>query len=87
MAIVERTAVIHASPGDVWTVLADFAAISRWAANVDHSCLLSDQTEGVGMTRRIQADRATIVETVQALGARLDAVVPDHRTAHRSSGR
>ncbi len=66
MAVVERTAVIPASPGDVWAVLAEFGDISRWAANVDHSCLLSDQTEGVGMTRRIQTDRATIVETVEA---------------------
>ncbi len=66
MVTVERTAVVAASPGDVWVVLADFGAISRWAANVDHSCLLSGQTEGIGTTRRIQTDRSTVVETVVA---------------------
>ena len=64
MATVERTAAVTASPADVWAVLADFGDISQWAGNVDHSCLLSDQTEGVGMTRRIQTDRSTVVETV-----------------------
>ena len=66
MATVERTAAVPASSGDVWAVLAEFGHISRWAANVDHSCLLSDQTEGVGTIRRIQTDRSTVVETVEA---------------------
>ncbi|MEL6980865.1 MAG: SRPBCC family protein, partial [Actinomycetota bacterium] len=29
-----------------------------------HSCLMSDQTEGVGTTRRIQVGRTTLVERV-----------------------
>ena len=64
MATVMKSATIPASIDAVWAVLADFAAISQWAPNVDHSCLMSDQTEGVGMVRRIQTGRTTIVETV-----------------------
>ncbi|MFT7394339.1 MAG: hypothetical protein ACI83Y_002016, partial [Candidatus Azotimanducaceae bacterium] len=30
-----------------------------------HSCLMSDRTEGVGMVRRIQTGRTTVVETVE----------------------
>ncbi len=66
MATVERRAIIDATRHDVWSVLSDFGAISGWAPNVDHSCLLSEQAEGAGTTRRIQTDRSTIVETVQA---------------------
>ncbi len=50
----------------VWATLAAFDTISSWAGNVDHSCLLSDVSEGVGMTRRIQTGRMTLVETVDA---------------------
>lgn len=65
MTTVERRGTIDATPAEVWAVLADFAAISSWAPNVDHSCLLSEQTEGVGMARRIQTAGATVVETVE----------------------
>jgi len=65
VATVMKSATIPASVGAVWAVLADFPAISQWAPNVDHSCLLSDQTEGVGMLRRIQTGRTTVVETVE----------------------
>jgi hypothetical protein len=64
MITVERHATIVAPAADVWAVLADFAAISAWADFVDHSCLLSEQTDGVGMVRRIQTGRTTVVETV-----------------------
>jgi hypothetical protein len=63
---VVRTADVPAAPADVWAVLSDFGAISAWAANVDHSCLMSDQTEGVGTARRIQTGRTTLVERVLA---------------------
>lgn len=53
-----------ALPAVVWATLAEFAAISSWADNVDHSCLLSAQTEGVGMVRRIQSGRTTLLERV-----------------------
>ena len=64
MISVERTGFVAAPPGDVWAALADFALISTWAANVDHSCLLTELDSGVGTTRRIQAGRTTLVETV-----------------------
>ena len=65
MATVMKSTTIPASVDAVWAVLADFAAISQWAPNVDHSCLMSDQTEGVGMVRRIQTGRTTVVERVE----------------------
>ncbi|MEO2165401.1 MAG: SRPBCC family protein [Acidimicrobiales bacterium] len=49
---------------EVWALLSDFGAISGWADNVDHSCLLSDQTSGLGTVRRIQSGRNVVVETV-----------------------
>ena len=68
MIEVGRACDVGASPSAVWAVLADFAAISSWAANVDHSCLMSDQTEGVGMVRRIQTGRTTLRERVLTWG-------------------
>lgn len=64
MVTITRTATIRASTDEIWAVLADFADISTWAPNVDHSCLLSEQTEGEGMVRRIQTGRTTVRETV-----------------------
>lgn len=66
MTTVTRTALVAASADQVWAVLAEFESISAWAGFVDHSSLLTDQTEGVGMTRRIQTGRTTVVETVSA---------------------
>jgi len=51
----------------VWDVLADFGAISTWASNVDHSCLLVDPGVGDdldGVTRRIQTGRTVLVERI-----------------------
>ena len=52
----------------MWDRLADFEAISAWADNVDHSCLLPPGGEvslvGVGATRRVQVGRRTLVERV-----------------------
>ena len=64
MTTIERTATVSASPDEVWSVLADFGSIAAWADNADHSCLLTEQQAGVGMVRRIQAGRVTLVETV-----------------------
>jgi len=64
MATIERTALIDAPADDVWAVLADFDSISEWADFVDHSCLMSEQTEGAGMARRIQMGRIAIIETI-----------------------
>ncbi len=65
MTTVERTGLIGAPIDAVWDVLSDFAAISAWAPNVDHSCLMTEQADGVGTVRRIQTDRTTILETVE----------------------
>ena len=65
MTTIERTGLIAAPIEAVWDVLSDFASISAWAPNVDHSCLMSEQTEGVGTVRRIQTGRTTILETVE----------------------
>lgn len=65
MATVVRSITIDAPAPEIWAVLADFSGISGWAPNVDHSCLLSDRTEGIGMVRRIQTGRTTVVETVR----------------------
>ena len=59
-----RSTDVAAPPAEVWAVLGDFAAISSWAGNVDHSCLMSAQTEDVGAVRRIQAGRNTVLERV-----------------------
>lgn len=61
---VVRTAEIPAPVGEVWAVLADFAAIRRWAPDVEHSCALSVDGAGVGAVRRVQAGRTTLVERV-----------------------
>ena len=61
--IVERSEV--ARPSDVvWEVLADFGAISRWAPNVAHSCLTTEQETGVGAVRRVQVGRNALLERV-----------------------
>lgn len=79
MSTVAKSATISAPPHDVWAALADFAHISAWAPNVDHSCLMSDQREGVGMVRRIQTGGTTVVETVTSY-------VPDRTLAYDISG-
>ncbi len=65
MAVVERTVSVNATPSEVWAILANFAAISGWASNVDHSCLMTKQTSDVGTVRRIQSGGTTVLETVK----------------------
>ena len=59
---------VAVSAQTVWDALADFAGISGWAPNVDHSCLLrgigDEQVAGEGLTRRIQTGRTTLRERV-----------------------
>ncbi len=68
MTDIVRTRTIEAKQQAVWDVLADFGAISGWADNVDHSCILDhgdDRAGGaVGTTRRIQTGRNTVVERI-----------------------
>jgi len=66
MAGTERTRVIAASPADIWSVLADFGAISSWAGNVDHSCILFAGPGGgpLGTARRVQIKHDALVERI-----------------------
>ncbi len=64
MSVMEKSTTIEASPRSVWMVLADFGALATWVPMMQHSCLLSDQTEGVGTVRRVQIGRQTLVERV-----------------------
>lgn len=64
MTSVTRSIAIAAPPDAVWEALADYADISEWASNVDHSCLLTEQATGVGAIRRIQSGRHTLVEEI-----------------------
>ena len=64
MSRLERSTVVAASPTRVWGVLADFGAIAEWVPMIQHSCLLSEQTEHPGTVRRVQIARQTLVERV-----------------------
>lgn len=66
VAQTSRSRTIAAPPEAVWTVLADFGAISSWAANVDHSCLLEHgpAESAPGTSRRVQVGRDALVERI-----------------------
>ena len=81
-----------ATPQAVWDVLADFGALSSWARNVDHSCLLEHGADGVGVgtSRRVQVGRNTLVERVtdcvptDTLGYAIEGLTRRlHRVANR----
>lgn len=76
--IVEEVSIAQ-SPDVVWSTLADFGAISRWAPNVDHSCLTTDQADGVGASRRVQVGRNVLLE-------RIVLWEPDSRLAYELDG-
>jgi carbon monoxide dehydrogenase subunit G len=60
----ERSATVAAPPEQVWAVLSDFGAIANWVPIIQHSCLLSEQTERAGTVRRVQIARQTLIERV-----------------------
>lgn len=66
VARISRSRTLAAAPEAVWTVLADFGAISMWADNVDHSCLLEHGPDGpaIGTSRRVQVGRDALVERI-----------------------
>ncbi len=85
MATVTRSRTIARPREEVWAALADFGDIAAWADNADHSCLLGASgapTVGVGVTRRVQAGRITLVERVvrwdepEALAYAIDGLPP-----------
>ena len=67
-----RTRTVAAPLQSVWEVLADFGALSSWAGNVDHSCLLEHGagTTLLGASRRVQVGRNALVERI------VDCVAP-----------
>jgi hypothetical protein len=64
VAEIDRRRTIAADPKTVWAVLADFGAISSWADNIDHSCILNHASAPVGTTRRVQIGRNVLVEQI-----------------------
>lgn len=91
MATISRSRAVGAPPRAVWDVLADFGAISGWAGNVDHSCILEHGPTGViGTSRRVQAGRNTLVERIteatapEALSYDIEGLPPQlRRVANR----
>ena len=71
MAAISRSRTVAAPPEAVWDVLTDFGALSSWAGNVDHSCLLEHGAGGAagGTSRRVQVGRDTLVERVTEITA------------------
>ena len=66
VADISRSRTIAARPQAIWEVLADFGALSAWADNVDHSCVLNEAPDGaqLGTTRRVQVGRNALVERI-----------------------
>ena len=64
--VVSRNRSIDAPLQAIWDVLADFGALSSWAGNVDHSCILEHGPDGghLGTTRRVQMGRNVLVERI-----------------------
>lgn len=63
VAEISRHRTVRADRQAVWDLLADFGAISEWAADVDHSCILNAAEHGlVDTTRRVQVGRMVLVE-------------------------
>lgn len=65
MVTVSRTKFIDAPVEAVWAVLGDFGSISRWAPNVDHSSLMTEQCEGIGVVRRVLTGGTALLETTE----------------------
>jgi len=99
VADISRSRTIAAQPQAIWDVLADFGALSSWAENVDHSSIMNSGPDGpLGITRRVQMGRNTLVERItecdppvalaydiEGLPSRLHNVV-NRWTLHASTG-
>ena len=64
MAAVTKKINVSCQLTEAWEVLSAFGEISAWATNVSHSCLLSQQKEGIGATRRIQTGSSSVTEHI-----------------------
>jgi carbon monoxide dehydrogenase subunit G len=80
--LITRSVRVAATAADVWTTLSALDRISDWADNVDHSTMTTEQIEGVGAARRVQAGRLALIETVtvwepgHALAYTIDGLPP-----------
>jgi uncharacterized protein YndB with AHSA1/START domain len=79
VATIDRTCTIAAPIEEIWDVLADFGAISSWADNVEHSCILVTVPQPVGTARRLQVGRDTLIEQIIEFD-------PPHTLAYRIEG-
>jgi uncharacterized protein YndB with AHSA1/START domain len=66
VAEIHRSRSIAAPAQKIWAVLADFGALSSWADNADHSCILFHGPDGgpMGTARRVQMKRDALVERI-----------------------
>ncbi|AQA06544.1 MxaD family protein [Mycobacterium sp. MS1601] len=64
MANISRSRIIAAGQQAIWDVLADFGAISQWAQPVDHSSILRAREQTIGLARRVQMGRNTVIERI-----------------------
>ncbi|SOJ54022.1 hypothetical protein MSIMFB_01519 [Mycobacterium simulans] len=84
VADISRSRTITAPPQAIWDVLADLGALSSWADNIDHSCVLNHGPDGapLGTTRRIQVGRNALVDRITefdppvALGYDIEGLPP-----------
>ncbi len=99
MADAQRSITVAVPAAQAWEVLADLAAIVDWTPNVEHSTMLTDRTDGIGATRRVQVGRLALVETVvvwepparlaytiRGLPARLGEIATEWRVAEGPGG-
>ena len=67
VATISRQRMIPSRAEAIWSILADFGALSSWVDGIAHSSLLHHGAEGpLGTSRRVQAGRLTLVETITA---------------------
>jgi hypothetical protein len=64
MAKTSCSAVVPAAAEVVWAALARFDEISQWGTGVSQSSMLTQETEGLGATRRVQVGRNALRETI-----------------------
>ncbi|MBX7456282.1 SRPBCC family protein [Mycolicibacterium sp. 3033] len=66
MIELSRSRTVAAPAAAVWALLSDFGGLARWAAGVDHSCVLreGDDPPHVGSARRVQIGRNAVLETI-----------------------
>lgn len=59
---VDGTAVLDATPAEVWAVVVDYPGWPRWFPNVKSCAATSDPAVGVGSTRRVTLPGGAVVD-------------------------